>query len=141
MLGVGSTNLLHHVRNLLAVPLLVHGEAQAGDSVDHGATQLGALLTDAASKDQSIDLALKGDIVGADEAADAIDKNVKGETVLGVVRLGYDTEVGGAGESLPAGTLVEYLLSRSDVEIPGGCGREFADVTGVVKNETGRPFS
>lgn len=114
----------------------VDRKAETADFLSDGLPQPGALLADTTREDERIDGAAEGDVVGADVAADAVDEEVEGEAVRGLVAGGDLAKVGGTCEGFPAGLLVEDLLRLGDVEV--GCrGRgELAGVAGVVEYET-----
>lgn len=118
-------------------------EAQAGDLLGDGGAQAGALLADAAGKDERVDLAAQRDVVRADEGADAVDDQVEGEAALRaavvvvVVGGGDGGKVGRARQRLPPGLLVENLLGARDVQLLGRGRGEAADVACVVEDEAG----
>ncbi|KAI6754311.1 hypothetical protein HG530_012825 [Fusarium avenaceum] len=95
MRSIPSAELLNHILNGLLVASFVKGKAQTGYSVDNSGSELSAMLANATSEDQSIDLALEGYKVGAEKTGNAIHKDVKGQpgSWFWTFDLGYGTEL------------------------------------------------
>lgn len=124
------TNLADHLADLFLVRGLVTRivdiKTEACALRDDGFAQPVALLADAAREDEGVDVALEGDVVGAYEAADAVDEEVEGEFVLLVVLLvlvrgggGDGAEIGGSGQGFPPGLFVQDGLCHGDVKVLG----------------------
>ncbi|KAI6760153.1 hypothetical protein HG531_013354 [Fusarium graminearum] len=69
------------------------------------------MFADTTSKNQSIDAALEGHKVGTDKGGNTVNKDVEGQAMAWLIRVGNDAKVRRTCHGLPTTLFVEDLLS------------------------------
>lgn len=136
MFGASITNILHHILNGSGILLLVNFEPETPAFLHDSFSKEVCLFTNTSSKHECVNSAFELNVIASNETADPIYEDIESEFTLRFCRRGDVAEICRAGQSLPAGFLVQDILCLGNVHLLTTARRWFSCVMGEMKDKT-----